>query len=752
MARGTSMTRGSTDAEPARPRAGAVEDRPVVVVSNRLPVTVHRGARGLESRRSPGGLVSALEPVLQRHGGTWVGWPGIELRKGEKLGAAGGAYDIRAVRLTEREINGYYHGFSNRTLWPLCHSFPGRTRFDRREWEVYQHANARFAEATAEVADDVSLVWIHDYHLMLVPQYLGEMTRGTRLAFFLHIPFPPYDLFRLLPWDRDLLRGLLACDLVGFHVAGYARNFLDCAERLLGARVDREAMLVEHGDRTVRVGAFPIGIDFDFFEGRARAAPPAGVGTERVVLGVDRLDYTKGIPERIRAFERLLELHPEHREKVVLMQIAVPSRFQVAEYRELKREIDELVGRVNGRFATSSWSPIRYLYRSFPQDRLAALYRDADLALVTPLRDGMNLVAKEFVACQVAEPGVLVLSRLAGAAETMREALLVNPYNLDATAEAIHRALTMSEDERRSRLTALRVRERRSNLDVWLQGFLSAALADHAGIRPPTDADFEAWLGTFLGNRRLALFLDYDGTLTPLCEHPMRAVLPEPMRRALEDCVRRPDTTVAVISGRALEDVQRMVGLSGVAYAANHGLEIVGPRIPYFRHEDLVHYELRTAALAGELNALAGDGAWTEQKGATLTFHFRGVEPARQAALAEQARSIITRAGFQARDAHCAVEARPPIGWDKGQAVLHLVRSLCGPSWSESVRVIYVGDDQTDEDAFRVLAGLGVTFRVGSADTATHAARRLPNVDAVQALLEWLGRRPLSTGASRRAR
>ncbi len=721
------------------------EERPILVVSNRLPVTVTRGPRGLETRHSPGGLVSALDPVLRKRGGTWVGWPGIELRRGEMLSKASDPYQIRPVPLTESEIAGYYHGFSNRTLWPLFHSFPGRTRFSRREWESYERVNARFGETTLRESAGVDLVWIHDYQLMLTPAFVRESMRDTRIGFFLHIPFPPYDLFRLLPWDRELLLGLLACDLIGFHVEGYATNFLDCAERLLGARVDRRSLLVEHGDRTVQVGAFPLGIDFQLFESRARTAPsPPPTRPERVVLGVDRLDYTKGIPERIMAFQRLLELHPEHREKVVLLQLAVPSRSQVSEYRHLKREIDELVGRVNGRFATAGWSPIQYLYRSVPPERLAGLYRDADLALVTPLRDGMNLVAKEFVASQVDRPGVLVLSRLAGAAETMHEAILVNPYNVDGTAEALHRALTMDEAERRSRMTALRRRERRYNLDVWLKGFMDAALSTHIGLQPPTEHDFETWLGAFLRTYHLALFLDYDGTLVSMCDHPAQAVLAEEMGQAVRACAGRTDTDVTIVSGRSLADITAMVGIPNVTYVANHGLEISAADFPHFRHEDIAHYEAKAAALARALTELAPAGAWTEQKAAALTFHYRGVESSKRARLVAQARATIVKAGFQPRDSKCALEARPPIGWDKAHAVLHVLRSRYGPSWPEKARVIYVGDDQTDEDAFRVLAGLGITFRVGSADGLTAASRRLPNVFAVQTLVGWLSRRPQS--------
>jgi trehalose 6-phosphate synthase/phosphatase len=714
-----------------------------VLVSNRLPVTFHRGARGPQVRRSSGGLVSAIEPLLSERGGTWIGWPGAPSRDGERLRLPRGAYALHAVPLNEREVGAYYHGLCNGTLWPLFHCFPNLTRFDRREWTVYQAVNARFAAAAATVARQTDLIWIRDYHLMLAPLALREALPEARIVFFLHIPFPPYDVFRLLPWDRDLLRGSLACDLVGFHTRRYVQNFLECAQRLLGVRIDPAQGLVEHGNRAVRVGAFPLGIDFDGYQSLAAAAPAAPRSAERVVLGVDRLDYTKGIPERLLAFERLLELHPEHRERVTLVQIAVPSRDQVRAYRRLKRRIDELVGRVNGRFATARWSPIRYLYRSVARERLAALYRDADVALVTPLRDGMNLVAKEFVACQAGDPGVLILSRLAGAAETMREALLVNPYNVDETAAALHRALTMNETERRSRVAALRQRERRYNVFWWLDEFLAAARDTTAGLRPPSDADFEAWLDTFVTGYQLAVFVDYDGTLTPIVDHPAEAVLSPRMRNALAACAARPDIDVAIISGRALADARASVGLETLIYAGNHGMEISGPHIAPFRHPDLLHYEAKLSGLAAELRGVARHGAWVEDKGATLTFHYRAVEEALQPALAAQVRTLIQQAGFQTREAHGAVEARPPIGWDKGHAVLHIARARHGPLWSEHVRIVYVGDDQTDEDAFRILAGLGITFRVGSAATSTHATHRLPDTEAVAALLEWLSRRPV---------
>ncbi len=719
----------------------------LVVVSNRLPITVRRSSTGLRVERSSGGLVAAMGPAMEQLGGVWVGWPGARLKPGEEraLSEQAQGYALASVDLRDSHVRRYYRGLSNRTIWPLFHSLLDRTDLDRRNWETYEAVNRLFAEVADEVAGPDDLIWIHDYHLLRCADHLRELRPGGRIAFFLHIPFPPFDVYRVMPWYREVLRGLLASDVVGFHSSGYVTNFLDCVERLLGVRVDRQTGQVEHGRRTVEAGAFPLGIDYAPFAQLAEQGPRALEGREQVVLGVDRLDYTKGIPERIRAFERLLEVHRAHRGQVVLLQIAVPSRTKVTEYQSLKREIDELVGRVNGRFGTSYWTPIRYLYRSIPQARLAALYRDASVALVTPLRDGMNLVAKEYVACQVDEPGVLILSRLAGAAETMHEALLVNPYNIDSVADALHRALTMPREERQARLLALQRRERRHDVHQWLRGFLASASSPRDALRPVGSGDFEAWLGAFLAGWQGALFLDFDGTLADLVDHPDAAAMRPEMRAALARCAAREDLDVGIVSGRSLESIRKRVGLEDLIYVGNHGLEMAGPGIASFVHPDTRHFEARAGEIARALAEIDVPGVWVEEKGVSLTLHYRECPPERHDEVAKRGREIIARMGFQPRGAHCAVEARPPIGWDKGQAVLYVLRELHGPGWSEVIRVIYVGDDETDEDAFQALSGLGATFRVGDASRPTRARRRLSGVDAVRVLLEWLADRPRQT-------
>ncbi len=715
----------------------------LVVVSNRLPVTaVHaRGSARLE--RAPGGLVSALDPALRTRGGTWVGWPGGRLRDTSALEEFGreAGYRLVPVPLSAGEVRRFYLGFANGTVWPLLHSFPTRMELDREDWVAYEHVNERFAHAADETAERDDLFWIHDYQLMRVAPHLRIARPGARIAFFLHVPFPPYDLFRVLPWDRDLLRGLLACDLIGFHCTGYASNFLDCVERLLGARVDRASGKVEHGERTVTVAAFPLGIDCERFAKWAEEAPALEKTGERVVLGVDRLDYTKGLPEKLRAFERLLEIHSEHHERVVLFQIAELSRDQLPEYQRLKRQVDELVGRVNGRFATSRWTPIHYLHRTVSPAELAGIYRDADVALVTPLRDGMNLVAKEYVTCQTREPGVLILSRLAGAAESMQEALHVNPYNPDAVADALHEALTMDISERTERMRALQQRERRLDVHAWVARFLDRANAPLVGIRPYRPEDFGAWLGAAAEGQRLALFLDFDGTLAEIAGHPSEARMSESMREALAACAARGDTDVAIVSGRALADIRRVVDLPGVILVGNHGLEIEGPGLPAFAHPELSQFTERLAELARTLAEIREPGVWVEEKGASLTVHFRNGDAALQPKVAQRAKELVRQAGFQSRDALCAVEARPPTDWDKGDAVLYVLRSRHGRAWAEGVEAIYAGDDDTDEDAFGALQGLGVTFRVGRAERPTLASHRLPNVEAVEMMLRWVAGR-----------
>ncbi len=455
--------------------------RRLVVVANRLPVRRVGDGDSARWETSPGGLVSAIAPVLRERGGEWVGWNGTASDEAED--AATDAFDhdgmrIRPIGLSRDDLDSFYYGFSNETLWPLYHDAIRFPRFHRRWWWPYREVNERFAREAAEAAGDGADVWVHDYQLQLAPAMIREMAPGARIGFFLHIPFPPEELFAKMPWRRQVLEGLLGADVIGFHTKLSAQNFSRAARQFTTA--SGSDFQLEYEGRRIACKAFPISIDTGAIESMAREPETAelaaqlrqSLGGRRIVLGVDRMDYTKGIDVRLRAFEDLLETRRASADEVVLMQVAVPSRESVGEYADLRRAVDEHVGRINGRFATGGNAAVYYLYRGLPFRELVAAYMAADVMMVTPFRDGMNLVAKEFCAARPGEDGALVLSEFAGAALELRQAMLVNPYDIDGMSAALDMALRMSEDERARRMKALRRTIIRHDVYRWADSFL----------------------------------------------------------------------------------------------------------------------------------------------------------------------------------------------------------------------------------------------------------------------------------------
>ena len=454
----------------------------LILVSNREPYTHEKTRAGLICGRSRGGLVSALDPVMQACGGTWVAWGStaadfevVDARDRVRVPPEDPKYTLKRIRLSEEEVSDYYRGFSNQTLWPLFHLFTGKTRFDLQYWETYRKVNEKFAASVLQETKLADLVWVHDYHLSLVPRLIRKAREEAKVAFFWHIPWIPWEVFRSLPWRRAILEGLLGSDLIGFHTGPYAVNFMECVRKELGFPVKREKGMIKLPKRRIKVRAFPVGIEYDRF-----ASPSKNVieksdklrqalRTKHVLLSIDRLDYTKGILRRLEAFERFLEKYPHFRGDVVLMLIATPSRIKVGEYREMKRELDRNVGRINGRFQRVDWIPVRYFYRTLPQDELITYYRAADVALITPLMDGMNLMSKEYVATR--EGCVLILSEFAGAAEQLKEAILVNPYDREKVADSIRSALEMSSEERKRRSQSLRAGVEKFDIYWWLEKF-----------------------------------------------------------------------------------------------------------------------------------------------------------------------------------------------------------------------------------------------------------------------------------------
>lgn len=465
------------------------EGKRLVIVSNRLPIVIDRENDEWRIVPGAGGLITALAPIMRRAEGLWVGWPGCgEEAPLEELFSRFSAeqgYSLAPVPLSEEQVEKYYRGFSNETLWPLFHDLLGHCRFEADTWETYRQVNDRFAEVLLAHCSPGDTIWVHDYQLLLVAQALQRLGVRQSLGFFLHIPFPAPDLFRRLPWRDQIIRALLGYDLIGFQTLRDRRNFVACATSLLPdtevVSRHRHYTLLRSGERFVRVGHFPISIDFAEFHEAARSQEVADAAwylheqleERQLLLGIDRLDYTKGIPERFLAFERALEKYPDLHRRISLLQVVVPSRTQVSDYQSLKESLDQLSGRINARFSEPGWTPIYYVFRSLDRVQLLAHYRAAEIALITPLRDGMNLVAKEYCAASVDGNSVLILSEFAGAADQLgREALLVNPYDIEATADAIFQAFTMPQPERQRRMGLLQGSIRRQDVHQWLRRFL----------------------------------------------------------------------------------------------------------------------------------------------------------------------------------------------------------------------------------------------------------------------------------------
>jgi len=726
----------------------------LVVVSNRLPYTLRRAGDGWRTERSAGGLATAMGPLIARTGGVWVGWPGdssdpSDPKRRRLLDRWAAQERYFAVELPEEVQRGYYEGYSNQALWPLFHYFPLLINFDPAHWEAYKEANRRFRDEVVERARPGDTVWVHDYQLMLLPRLLREALPDVRVGFFLHIPFPSPSVFRLLPRREELLQGLLGADYIAFHTYSYLQNFRSSALRVLGLESRMDA--VEHGGRPVRLDALPIGIAPREFTDPLDQDEQTRLSVARlreryrdrfVLLGVDRLDYTKGIPERLRTYRRLLREAEDLRGRAVLIQVAVPSRERIPMYEELRQEVDQLVGQINGEFSTPDWTPLVYIRRNVPRQELVALYAAADLAWVSPLRDGLNLVAKEYVACQRDGAGVLVLSEFAGAASEMGEAFLVNPYDEERTAETVRRALELPEEERRERMQALHRRVVRNNVFSWAERFLSnlsSAAAARAERPPeqtrelPADELVEAFRRA--GSRRL--LLDYDGTLVGYGKRPQDAAPPPDLLPVLGRLAADPANAVAVVSGRSRADLERWLGsVRGLWLAAEHGAVVRSPLTglwetyrPNYAPEwkegvrpVLEHYVDRTP------------GSLIEEKEFALVWHYRMSDPEFGSWLANELvanlEQMLAETELRAYRGQKVVEVKP-VWANKGEVLTRLAAEGTGPDF-----LFAAGDDRTDEDLFERLPETAWTVHVGARQT--RARYRVPSAAEMRALLERL--------------
>lgn len=704
----------------------------IIVVSNRLPLTIRRAKEGWRSERSAGGLATAINPILKRLGGLWIGWPGDSTdtddpERQRLLDQWEASSGYIPVEMPPEMVQRFYEGYSNGTLWPLFHYFPMHARHDPRDWQAYVEANKRFCEVVVKNWRPNDRVWVHDYQLLLLPQLLREAAPDVHIGFFLHIPFPSPEVFRLLPHREEILRGLLGADFLAFHTYGYLQQFRSSLLRVLG--LDSRMDGVETDGRTVRLKALPIGIAPNEFvrlleqdedvKGRL-ARLRQRYGGQRILLGVDRLDYTKGIPERLRTFRRLLERAPHHRGKVVLIQVAVPSRERVPSYRELRRQVNELIGEINGDFGTSDWMPVVYIHRGIPRAELVALYAAAEVGWITPLRDGMNLVAKEYVACKRGRDGVLLLSEFAGAAAEMGEAFLVNPYDEERTADTLERALGLPEDERRERMSALYNRVLRNNVFAWSERFL-VDLSESVASRAHRPADLPQALpltdvtDAFQSTRRRLLLLDYDGTLVPYSPRPQAAVPTAELIDLLRGLSRNPANCVAVVSGRSRVDLEAWFGgINGLWLAAEHGAIMRSPASmswEMFRsnlstdwkeqvYPVLEHFVDRTP------------GSFIEEKEFSFVWHYRMSDPEFGEWLANELVADLEQllADTQLRAVRGRKSVEVKLVWaNKGEVLARLTETCPSPSF-----LFAAGDDRTDEDLFERLPADAWTVHVGT--------------------------------------
>jgi len=714
----------------------------LLIVSNRLPITVQERRGELQVEPSVGGLATGLSSWYKSSNSLWIGWPGVAGKEIEKdVEARLLSEDCYPVPLSEHDVEAYYHGFSNRTIWPLFHYFPLHAEYSEEFWRAYERVNTTFADLIAEIARPNDLIWIHDYHLMLLPRLLRQRLPRAAIGFFLHIPFPSFEIFRLLPWRERILEGLLGANLVGFHTYDYTGHFLDSVHHLLG--YEPTMGQVTTTNQIVRADTFPMGIDYERYSGISEDAKVQAerkrvrkkLGEHQVILSVDRLDYTKGIPERLEAFSAFLDRHPRFRRKVVLVLVVVPSRTRVEHYLQLKRRVDELVGQINGKHGTIGWMPIWYLYRSLPFYSLGALYGLADVALVTPLRDGMNLVAKEYTAAQTDGKGVLILSETAGAAQELGEAIIVNANNQEEIAGALVRALEMPEREQVERNRIMQTRLKRYNVVRWADEFvdklLQAKRLERQMEEKALSLEMQGKLvDDFRQSNRALLLLDYDGTLVPFSARPAEAMPGIKLLRLLRGLAGNPRNEVVLISGRDKDTLEKWFGNLRVSLVAEHGVWIKEKGGMWQTIETLTNEWKKEIRSILESWVDRTPGAFIEEKEFSLVWHYRKANPElgelRARELINNVSNITANLNLQVLAGSKVVEVKN-AGIDKGRMAL---RYLSREKWDF---VMAVGDDWTDEDTFKVLPPTAWSIKVGFGASAARFSLGSP--DKVTSLL-----------------
>jgi trehalose 6-phosphate synthase/phosphatase len=701
----------------------------LLIVSNRLPVTIQKKKGKMYFNQSVGGLATGLGSFYKSFDSMWVGWCGIPSEKIDlneketietKLKKDFSSYP---VFLSKRNIELYYSEFCNKTLWPLLHGFTQYATYDKNSWKAYEKVNEIFANGVLEIAEPEDLVWVHDYHLMLLPRLLREKQPNMTIGFFLHTPFPSSDIFRLLPWREEILRGLLEADLVGFHTYNYVHNFLMTVSRLLSLNHTLGKIIV--GDHLAKVDSFPIGIDYPrFANAENRPKVQASIqnlsrklGKTRKILSIDRLDYTKGVLHRLKGFDLFLNSYPEFKEKVTLVLVAVPSRTKVKRYQSLKKNVDELIGKINGDYGTLGWTPIQYIYRSLPFHSLLALYRISDVAMITPLRDGMNLIAKEYVATKTDGKGVLILSEMAGAVEELREAIIVNPNSIEEIAEALKKALVMPENEQVRRNRIMQERLRNYDIKVWANDFMTILSQikkeqKELSAKEVNDKIKTEIIDDYLRSESRLIFLDYDGTLVPFASTPEAAKPDAELQNLLVSLAEDAKNQVVIISGRNKESLEKFFEDVNIGLVAEHGAWIRDNRGKWATTGDYnTDWKEKVRPILDRFKRRT-PGALVEEKDFSLVWHYRRADPelssVRVAELKDTLYFLTANLKLDVAEGNKIVEVKN-AGINKGTAAMKWISKR---KWDF---ILAVGDDVTDEDLFRELPEFAYSLKVGLA-------------------------------------
>ena len=727
-----------------------------IIISNRLPVQLQIDNGSIIAIPSVGGLATGMKSVHSEGQSLWIGWSGlteeeIPTELEDKIDEALAKHGSSKVKLTTEEVDGFYYGFSNRTIWPLFHYFLEYAEFELASWNTYKAVNQKFADAILKEADEDDIIWVHDYQLMLVPQMVREERPDISIGFFLHIPFPSYEIFRTLPWREEVLMGLLGSDLIGFHTYDYERHFLSSVRRILGLEVSFNDIYSD--DRVVKVDSFPMGIDYAKFSEAAKqhqslskkdqselqrrlnkhkeASPDA-----KFLLSIDRLDYSKGIAKRLNAYEYFLKKYPQYKEKVRLIILAVPSRSNVPQYQLLKREIDELVGRINGELATVSWTPIWYFYRSMPFDNLIDLYTSCDIAWLTPIRDGMNLVAKEYIATRTDKTGVLILSEMAGSANEMNESLLINPNNFEQIADTIHRAIQMPVEEQKERNSVLQKRLERYNVEKWANDFMRSLTIqsdkDPTYVTRRLSVDLtNIIMSQYRKAKRRLLFLDYDGTLAGFKNDPQKAAPDAALYELIDQLADLPNTDVYLISGRDKETFERWFLKKKYNMIVEHGVWLSEKGSEFTMLENVKKDWMEKILPVLESFVDRTPGSFVEEKNYSLAWHYRNTDPdfgqKRASELNTVLRSLIANDDLSVLNGNKVMEIKSS-NVNKGRAAMRIFTQ------KEYDFVFAIGDDWTDEFMFQELPETAVTVKVGR--QKTQAKYYLDSIKNVRDLLQ----------------